>query len=150
MCIYYVYWCVTRFPYRVMFMSLNRDTTGATSGAGIVYPIGAPELTKMFLRFVLINLWFLLFILSILLFVLPQFTTDYTFGICKPLFLKLQSIWIVFIEKGQCIMKNLLFSKKPRGIYIWHRFWDYSSPTLISVGYVNAISKYLNKAPNVG
>ena len=48
MCIYYVYWCVTRFPYRVMFMSLNRDTTGATSGAGIAYPIGAPELPKMF------------------------------------------------------------------------------------------------------
>ena len=151
MCIYYVYWWATRFPYHVMSMSLYNDTTGATSGAGIAYPIGAPALTKnVFLRFVLINLWFFLFILSIILFVLPQFKTDYTFGICKLLFLKFQSIWIVLIEKRQHIVKNLRFSKKPRGIYIWHRFWDYYSPTLRAVGYVNTIPNYLNKDPNVG
>jgi hypothetical protein len=30
----YVSWCPTRFPYQMMLVSLNSNTTGVTSGAG--------------------------------------------------------------------------------------------------------------------
>ena len=33
----YVYWCPTRFPYQMMFVLLNSNSTGANSGAGTAY-----------------------------------------------------------------------------------------------------------------
>ena len=36
------------FPCRVMSVSLNSNTTGATSGIGTAYPSRAPEFTHSF------------------------------------------------------------------------------------------------------
>ena len=41
----YVFWCATRFPYQMMFMSLNSNTTGVTCGARTANPSGAHEFT---------------------------------------------------------------------------------------------------------
>jgi hypothetical protein len=35
-CIFYVYWCPTRFPYQIMFVSLNSNTTDVTYGAELL------------------------------------------------------------------------------------------------------------------
>jgi len=32
--IYYIYVCPTRFPYQMIFVSFNSNTTGVTCGAG--------------------------------------------------------------------------------------------------------------------
>ena len=42
----------------MMFMSVNSNTTGVTSGAGIEYPLGTTEFTLVFLGFVLLDLFF--------------------------------------------------------------------------------------------
>jgi len=39
----YVYWCPTPFPYHIMFVSFNSNTTGATSGARTTYPYVASD-----------------------------------------------------------------------------------------------------------
>jgi hypothetical protein len=44
----YAYWCATRFPCQMMFVSFISNTTGVTGGAGIANPSGAPELTAGF------------------------------------------------------------------------------------------------------
>ena len=44
----YVYWCPSRCPCQMMFVSLNSNMTGVTSGAGNVYTSGAPEFTPDF------------------------------------------------------------------------------------------------------
>ena len=44
----YVYWCPTRFPYQMMFLSFYSNTTGDTSGAGAAYLSGAHEFTLCF------------------------------------------------------------------------------------------------------
>jgi len=41
----YVHWCPTRFPYQMMFISFNSNTTGGTCGAGTTNPFGAHEFT---------------------------------------------------------------------------------------------------------
>jgi hypothetical protein len=38
-CIFYVYWCPTRFPYQIMFASLNSNTTDVTCGAELLTKI---------------------------------------------------------------------------------------------------------------
>ena len=40
----YVYWCSTRFPYQMMFMSFNSNTTGVTSEAGTEHMSSPPVL----------------------------------------------------------------------------------------------------------
>jgi hypothetical protein len=48
-CIYlYIYWCLTRFPYQMMFESFNNNTMGFTSGAEIAYTSGARKFRKPF------------------------------------------------------------------------------------------------------
>jgi len=44
----YVYWCPTRFPYEMLFLSFYIKTTGVTCGAGTSDPSGAPEFTLAF------------------------------------------------------------------------------------------------------
>ena len=44
----YAYWCPTRFPYQMMFVSFNGNTTGVTRGTGIAKPSEAPEFTPVF------------------------------------------------------------------------------------------------------
>ena len=44
----YAYWCATRFPCQVMFVSFNSNTTGVTSGAGTANLYGSPGLTAGF------------------------------------------------------------------------------------------------------
>ena len=39
----YAYWCAARFPYHMMFVSFNNNTTGATSGAETDNISGATE-----------------------------------------------------------------------------------------------------------
>jgi hypothetical protein len=39
----YVYWCPARFPYQIMFASLNSNTTGVRCGAGTAHPSGTHE-----------------------------------------------------------------------------------------------------------
>ena len=45
----YEYWCPTRFPYQMMFVSYSSNTTGVTCGAGTANPYGVPEFTPGFL-----------------------------------------------------------------------------------------------------
>jgi hypothetical protein len=44
----YVYWCPTRFPYQMMFVSFSRNKTGVTSGAVTTYFSEVPEFTLGF------------------------------------------------------------------------------------------------------
>ena len=44
----YTYWCPTRFPYQMIFVSSNSHTTGVTCGAGPANPSGAPGRTLVF------------------------------------------------------------------------------------------------------
>ena len=83
-----------------ILIKINKHTTGATSGAGTVYPSGAPEgLPRFLVGFMLLNLQFYVyvlqfvicpfvpFLLAIVLFVLLRYTnSDYHFGIFKPFF----------------------------------------------------------------
>ena len=46
----YVYWCPTRFPFEMTFVSFYSNTTGVTSGSWTVNPSGAPEFTPGFNR----------------------------------------------------------------------------------------------------
>ena len=84
-----VYWCPTRFPYQIMFVSFNSNTTGVTSGAGTANPSGAPEFISgfrevhvarslvfyvMFCRSVLV-LFLLAIVLSVILWYLQIFRT---------------------------------------------------------------------------
>jgi hypothetical protein len=44
-----VYWCQTRFPYQMLFVSLESNTAEVTCGAGTAsYPSGVPEFTPVF------------------------------------------------------------------------------------------------------
>jgi hypothetical protein len=45
----YVYWCPTRFPCKMMFVSFNSNTTGFTCWAGTANTSGAHEFTLRFL-----------------------------------------------------------------------------------------------------
>ena len=42
-CIFHVYWCPTRFPYQMIFVSLNRNTTDATNDTGTDNSSRTPE-----------------------------------------------------------------------------------------------------------
>jgi hypothetical protein len=42
-----VNWCPTRFPYHIIFVSFNINTTGATSGTGAGCLSGTPEFTSV-------------------------------------------------------------------------------------------------------
>ena len=44
----YIYWCPTRFPYQMIFVSFNTKMTGVTSGAETVDPSGTPKLSTDF------------------------------------------------------------------------------------------------------
>ena len=44
----HVYWCPPRFPYQMMFVSFNSNTTDVISGAGIANYSGAPEFLVVF------------------------------------------------------------------------------------------------------
>ena len=46
--IIYAYWCPARFPYQMMFVSFNSNTTGFACGAGTASPAGAPVFTAGF------------------------------------------------------------------------------------------------------
>ena len=46
----HVYWCRTRFPCQMLFVSFKSNTTGVTSGAGIANPSGELEFTPAFIR----------------------------------------------------------------------------------------------------
>ena len=95
----YIYWCPTQFPYQMMFVSFNSNTTGATSGVGSSFPSEATEFTTLFkwvsrcsiFSFLCIHsilstivCLFVLFILAIALFALLIInSSDYPFGIFK-------------------------------------------------------------------
>ena len=42
----YLYFCPTRFPFQMIFLQFNSNTTDATSGAGTAKPSGATEFTQ--------------------------------------------------------------------------------------------------------
>ena len=44
-----IYWCPVRFPYYMIFESLNSNTTGVTSGAGTAKPFGGIRVHPCFL-----------------------------------------------------------------------------------------------------
>ena len=51
-----MYWCPTQFPYQMMFVSFNSDTTSVTCGTGTASPSGELEFIIWFLvGFVLLN-----------------------------------------------------------------------------------------------
>jgi hypothetical protein len=41
--LFYAYWCPTRFPYQMVFVSLSSNTTGVTSEAGTTNTAGASQ-----------------------------------------------------------------------------------------------------------
>ena len=43
--IHQLYWCPTRFPWQMIFVQFNSNTTGATSGTGSTNLSGPPEFT---------------------------------------------------------------------------------------------------------
>jgi hypothetical protein len=45
---FYAYWCPTRFPYQMVFVSLNSNTTGVTFETETVNPVGTPEFIASF------------------------------------------------------------------------------------------------------
>jgi hypothetical protein len=75
----HVYWCPPRFPYQMMFVSFNSNTTDVISGAGIANYSGAPEFLVVF-GFFLCNILSIivchvvLFLLVIILSVLLRIT----------------------------------------------------------------------------
>jgi hypothetical protein len=88
----YVYWCPTRCPDQMMFLSFNSKTTGATSGTKTVYTSGSLSSPSVFseVRFaqslvfcvVFYISLFVIFHLVIVLSVLLWLTgSDYSFGI---------------------------------------------------------------------
>jgi hypothetical protein len=93
--IIYAYWCPTRFPYQMMFVSFNSNTTGFRCGAGTAKTSGAHEFIAVFsgvrdarsLAFCVCfvdHLSFVLFLLDIVLSVPLRCTaSDYLFGIFK-------------------------------------------------------------------
>ena len=53
----YVYWCPTRFPCQMMFVSFNSNTTGVTSETGTADPFRSPWLhPQLLFGFVLLDL----------------------------------------------------------------------------------------------
>jgi hypothetical protein len=52
LCYLYLYWYPTRFPYRKLFVLINSNITGATSGAGTAYPSVSPACTPVCVGFV--------------------------------------------------------------------------------------------------
>jgi hypothetical protein len=66
----FVCWCPVRFPYHMMFLSLNSRTTGVTRGTGTTNSSGAPEFITGLVGFVLLDIYFCgsLFVLLVLFF----------------------------------------------------------------------------------
>ena len=56
LCYLYLYWYPTRFPYRKLFVLINSNITGATSGAGTAYPSVSPACTPVCVGFVLLDM----------------------------------------------------------------------------------------------
>jgi len=56
----HVYWCPTRTPYHMIFLSFNSNTTDATSGAGTANASGTPGSTPSFWWVSVAHLWDLL------------------------------------------------------------------------------------------
>lgn len=50
----YEWWCPTRFPYQIMFLSFSSNTTNVTSGTGTANPSGAQEFTLVLVVFLLL------------------------------------------------------------------------------------------------
>ena len=53
-----VYWRQIRFPYQMMFVSFNSNTTGVTCGAGTANSSGTSEYTPGFSGFALLDIQF--------------------------------------------------------------------------------------------
>jgi len=47
-CIIYVYWCPTLFPYQMMFVSFKSNAIDVTCGTWTANPFGAPQYTRIF------------------------------------------------------------------------------------------------------
>jgi hypothetical protein len=62
----YAYWCPTRFPHHMMFVSHNSTMMGATSGEGTVHPSGEPDFTSVCIAQSLV--FFVLFCRSLFVF----------------------------------------------------------------------------------
>ena len=74
----YTYWCPTRFPYQMMFVSFNSSTMGVISGAGIANPFWSTWVPLIFSG-VLVSRSFVLYVVyCTLLFPLCPFS----FGNC--------------------------------------------------------------------
>ena len=82
----YIYWCPKQFPYQIMLVTLNSNTTGVTCGTVTANPSGVPEFTLGFSRVRVVRslvfcvvFWGLSIVLSVL-----RFTdSDYPVGIFK-------------------------------------------------------------------
>ena len=70
----YAYWCPTRLPFEMTFVSFYSNTTGATSGSGTANPSRAPEFTPGFNRVrVVRSLVFCIVFLGLLFFLFCPF-----------------------------------------------------------------------------
>jgi hypothetical protein len=93
----YVCWCTTRLPYKMMFLSFNSSTTGATRGAETANPCETHEFSPAFsgVRVSRSSVFFIMFCRSLfVLFLfghcvvcLTIYSPDYPFDIFKLFFL---------------------------------------------------------------
>ena len=87
----YIYWCLTRYPYQVIIASVNRNTTGVTSGGKSANPSGAPDSTPGFsgVRATRSLVFCVVFCRSLFVFVLFYFEHCFVcplnYGFCLPI-----------------------------------------------------------------
>ena len=106
----YVFWCATRLPNKMMFVSFNSSTTGATCGAETANPCEAHEFSPVFsgvrvsrssvFCIMFCRSLFVLFLFGHCVVCLTIYSPDYPFDIFKLFFLglsiKLDSSSVLF------------------------------------------------------
>ena len=107
----YVYWCSTRFPCQMMFVSINNNMTVVTSGAGTNNTSGALDFKwcsfcsvfsfpcSVLYIIVCSFVPLVLFLLSIVMSILRFTNSDYTFDVFK-----LQFAWPTFQKRSSTVM----------------------------------------------
>ena len=97
--IYFIclYWCPTRFPCHLMFVSYNCNMTGATNGAGTAYPAGAPMFIRRYLVGFVLFCWRLFVFLFFFYFYSLYCLSFHLWFLITPfLFSSISFLWFLF------------------------------------------------------
>jgi hypothetical protein len=88
-----VYWCLTRFPYYIVFILFNWNMAGDTSWEGTSYPVRSPDFTLSFQ-------WGLCY--SIFSVRSPDFTLSFQWGLCYSIFRVRSPDFTLSFQWGLC------------------------------------------------